>query len=325
MTEPSAAGAGSPTLTRPAAGLRLKVLVNAGGGTVRREGADATRQRLQAAFADHGAAAELALVPGGELRDALRAALEEARAGRLDGVVVGGGDGSVSTAAGVLAGSEVPLGVLPLGTLNHFAKDIGMPTDLDEAVAAIGRGHVRPVDVGEVNGEVFVNNSLLGIYPYMVTERERRRERHGIGKWPAMGLAFLRMLWRFPRRRVAITVEGATKPYRTPLLFVGVNEYSLERMKMRRARGMSGGELWLFVAKHRDPLAFLWFAARTQFGGLRQEGDFEMLRVTSAEVTLRASRVPVSRDGEVERMRGPLAYKVRPGALKVFAPVEAEA
>lgn len=272
------------------------------------------------AFRRCGQEAELVLAAGAELRGLAERALADARAGRVHAVVVGGGDGSVSTVAGVLAGTGVPLGVLPLGTLNHFAADLGVPGELEAAVAAICASAPRAVDVAEVNGRVFVNNSLLGVYPYMVADRERRRKLHGLGKWVAMSLAFLRMLVRFPRRRLAVCAEGWTRPYRTPCLFVGVNEYEVELFRLRRRTGMDCGELWLLVAKHDSPLRFAWFAFRSAFRGLRAGDDFEQLRATEVEVRLSATRVPVAADGEVERMRGPLRYRVRPGDLTVLAP-----
>jgi diacylglycerol kinase family enzyme len=317
-----------PSTTRPSAPgrLRLRVLVNRDGGTAARMGVEALRARLAEAFARGGADADLVFPKGRELRPALEQALSDARAGRLDAVAVGGGDGSVNAAASVLAGTGVPLGVLPLGTLNHFAKDVGMPQDLDAAVAAICAGTPpREVDAADVNGRIFVNNSLLGVYPYMVADRERRRRLHGLGKWLAMSLAFLRMLARFPRRRLVLRAEGWSRPYRTPCLFVGVNEYELELFKLQRRMGMDGGQLWLLVAKHTRPLPFAWFAFRAAFRGLDSSDDFELLRVTEVEVRPSATRVPVSADGELERMRGPLRYRIHPRALRVVAPAPAEA
>jgi diacylglycerol kinase family enzyme len=309
----------------PVSGLRVRALLNSGGGTISSLGIEQVRTQLAAAFARSGARAELMFVAGDTLRHEALRALGDARAGRLDAVVVGGGDGSVNGVAGVLAGTGVPLGVLPLGTLNHFAKDLGMPQDLDAAVEAIVRAEPRAVDAAEVNGRIFVNNSLLGIYPYMVADRERRRKAHGLGKWVAMSLAFVRMLWRFPRRRLSICAEGWTRPYRTPCLFVGVNEYDLELFKIQRRAGMDQGELWLIVAKHDHPLRFAWFAFRVAFRGLSEADDFEVLRVTAAEVRASASRLPVATDGEIARMRGPLRYRIRPGALQVLAPPPAAA
>ena len=184
--------------------------------------------------------------------------------------MVGGGDGTVGTVAGVMAGTGVPLGILPLGTLNHFAKDLGLPLDVVGAARLIAAAVTRDVDVAEVNGRVFVNNSSVGIYPLMVTDRDLRRRRHGLGKWLAMSLAFVRMLWRFPRRRLRLRAEGWTTPYRTPCLFVGNNEYSMELLSLGQRRRLDGGELWLGVVKQRRPGACSgwrcgsWSAASTR-------------------------------------------------------------
>ena len=301
-------------------GRRLRALLNQDGGTARRLGVEILRAQLTAGFAQAGAEAELQFVSGSELARHLEQARDDALAGRLDGVVVGGGDGSVSAAARVLAGTGVPLGVLPVGTLNHFARDVGMPPDLATAAAAIAVAAPRAVDVAEVNGQVFINNSLLGAYPYMVADRERRRERHGLGKWTAMSLAFLRMLWRFPRRRLTLCFEGGQRAVHTPCLLVGVNEYDPQLFEVRRRHGLDGAQLWLVVAKHAGPLGFAWFAFRTAFRGLDRARDFEVHKLRSLEVRVHTSRLPVSADSELLWLHPPLRYRVRLGELLVLAP-----
>src|SRR5919206_2234799 len=155
--------------------MKIEAIVNATSGTVLSVGQDNLQMALQSAFAASSVEAAVAFVPCEELRNTAVAALERAQRGEIDAVVVGGGDGTVRTVAAVLAGTGVPLGILPLGTLNHFARDLGIPLELDGAAAVIARGSARTIDVAEVNGEVFVNNSSIGIYPYMVLDRERRR------------------------------------------------------------------------------------------------------------------------------------------------------
>ncbi len=169
----------------------IVVLLNAGSGT----GNDAAlAARIAGLFEHAGASADVRLARGGDL-DAL---LREAIARRPDVVVAGGGDGTVSTVAAALAGGEIALGVLPLGTLNHFAKDMQLPLELEPAVELIARGATRRVDVGEVNGRIFINNSSLGLYPDIVRDRERQQRRLGRGKWPALVWATLGALRRFP-------------------------------------------------------------------------------------------------------------------------------
>ena len=299
---------------------RIAVLLNGGAGAFSQPLASTVRAALDRSFAQHGVAAELTLLAGEELKAAAQEALARAQAGALDAVVVGGGDGSVRTVASVLAGTGVPLGVLPLGTLNHFAKDLGIPLDVEGAALTIATGPVRAVDLAEVNGEVFINNSSIGIYPYLVIARERVRQRHRLAKWIAMVPAFIRMLRHFPRRRLEIRVEGSATPYRTPCLFVGNNEYAIELFAPERRKHLDAGELWLYVVKPRKPLGFFWMVCRLCFGNVDHSRDIDTFNARKAEIGAKTSRLLVALDGEVEIMRPPLHYRARPGALSVIVP-----
>jgi diacylglycerol kinase family enzyme len=159
------------------------VVLNASAGTLEARGGENLGDALASAFEHHGIAATLEALSGPDLQAAAERAVQRVREQELDALVVGGGDGSIRTVADVLAGTGVPLGILPLGTLNHFARDLGIPTDLKEMVALIAAGKTRSIDVGEVNGETFINNSFIGLYPYLVLERERKRSLQGLSKW----------------------------------------------------------------------------------------------------------------------------------------------
>jgi diacylglycerol kinase family enzyme len=299
---------------------RVVVLMNAGAGAFNLTLAANVKSTLRASFALHGIAAQIRFVDGEELREAIERALVRATRSDIDAVVIGGGDGSMGTAASVLAGSSVPLGVLPLGTLNHFAKDLGIPLQLEEAAAAIAAGRTRKVDLAEVNGETFINNSSIGIYPYMVIDRERRRAQHKLAKWMAMVPAFFRMLRHFPRRRLRISAEGFARPYRTPCLFVGNNEYGMELFTFGRRRRLDTGKLWFYVVKPRSPWEFFLMICRLCFGHLDQDRDLDTFQLAEAEIGAKTSRLPVALDGEVRIMHTPLHYRSRPGALNVIVP-----
>jgi len=214
----------------------------------------------------------------------------------------------------------VPLGVLPLGTLNHFAKDLGIPEKLEDAVALITAGHTRRVDLGEVNGEIFINNSSLGIYPYLVSDRERQTSATGRTKWVAASLAFLRVLRRFPTRRLTLELGGGAAPVRTPCLFIGNNEYQLTPLALGQRETMDGGELWLCIAQQKSSLRLVWLALRLIVGLADPAKELATAHVTAAEIRSGASRLPVAMDGEVIFLRPPLLYRCRPGDLIVFAP-----
>jgi diacylglycerol kinase family enzyme len=173
------------------------------------------------------------------------------------------------------------------------------------------------IDLGEVNGEIFINNSSIGIYPYLVIERDRRRARDGVAKWMAMVPAFVRMLRHFPRRRLRISAEGLARPYRTPCLFVGNNEYGMELFTFGRRHRLDASRLWFYVVKPRTPLAFFWMVCRMCFGRIEEARDLDRFELKEAEVGARASRLPVALDGEVTFMHTPLHYRSRAQALCV--------
>jgi diacylglycerol kinase family enzyme len=263
---------------------------------------------------------DIDFLQGEGLDEAVERERGRAERGEIDAIVIGGGDGSVRIAASVLSGSGIPLGIVPLGTLNHFAKDLGIPLRIEDAVGAIARGRVRAVDLAEVNGETFINNSSIGIYPYMVIDREARRARHKLGKWMAAVPAFLRMIRHFPRRRLRISAAGFERPYRTPCLFVGNNEYAVELFTLRRRKRLDSGKLWLYVVKPREPLEFFWMVCRLCFGRLDQTRDLDRFELAEAEVSAKTSRLPVALDGDVRILHTPLHYRSRPGALNVIVP-----
>lgn len=300
--------------------MRVRVLLNAEGGTVRREGTGPEGERITAVLANLGVEVAIVASRGADLRHHAEQALDDARTGSLDAVVVAGGDGSVRTVAGALAGTETPLGVLPLGTLNHFAKDLGIPTDLEGAAAVIAAGHTRCVDLAEVNGHVFVNNSSIGVYPYMVLDRERRRAEFGRSKRVAMSLAFLRALRRLPVRRLTVGAEGWATPCRTPCIFIGNNEYRMDLFSLGSRVRLDGGKLWLYIVRPCSAAGLVGLAFRGAVGRLDQARDFDMLSAEEAEIRSRASRLPVALDGEIETLRPPLKYRILPGALRVLAP-----
>ena len=131
-------------------------------------------------------------------------------------VIVGGGDGTISAAASALVGTKTQLGILPLGTLNHFARDLGIPTEISEAVSLIATGKERRVDVAEMNGRIFINNSAIGLYPLMVRDRDQQRKRLGRSKRLALLIASIRTLARFNHQRLTLTVNDEKARVDTP-------------------------------------------------------------------------------------------------------------
>jgi diacylglycerol kinase family enzyme len=246
--------------------------------------------------------------------------------GGIDTVVVAGGDGTVSAVANLLAGTNIPLAVFPAGTLNHFAKDVGAPFELEELVDTVVRGSVRAVDVGEVNGRVFVNNASIGLYPRMVKRRDHQRLRFGRGKWPAMFLAAVSVFRRYPMVKLRL-VFGANRESveRTaPFVFVGNNEYQTSLLSLRGRPALDTGRLGVYIGNRTGRFGMLRLALRALLGRLSQTADFELISVPEFVVDSGKRRLHIALDGELLRMRPPLYFRTRPAALRVVAAYEPE-
>lgn len=249
---------------------------------------------------------------------------ERAVAEGANPVVAGGGDGTLNAVASVLVGTERTLGVLPLGTLNHFAKDLNIPLDVEGAVHTLIEGTVAQVDVGEVNGRIFLNNSGLGLYPHIVRHREKLQDRLGHGKWPAFLWAVLSVLRRYPFLTVRVSTDEQAFVRRTPFVFIGNNEYVIDGLNVGGRKRLDSGHLCLYTAHRTGRVGLLRFALRALLGRLHDEKDFDALCTQEVFIETKRTRVHVATDGEVTVMRTPLYYRIRPGALRVLVPRSAE-
>nr|WP_260117365.1 diacylglycerol kinase family protein [Pseudoduganella rivuli] len=308
---PPARGAG-------AVNTPVAVIVNAGAGLGY---CGELSQQLHEKFAAHGMLADITLAHSGtELIEAAKAAL--ARGVHM--VAAGGGDGTINAVASVLAeagaGQEVAFGVLPLGTLNHFAKDLHIPLDLDGAIANLAHGQPVRVDVGEVNGRIFLNNSSLGLYPDIVRDRERQQRRLGRGKWLAFSWAALAALKRYPFLSVRLEVDGVAHARRTPFVFIGNNAYQMQGLNIGERERLDGGQLSLYVAQRPTRWGLVRLAWHALMGRLAEQRDFDVAAARELTIETRKSRLRVATDGEVTVMQPPLIYRIRPGALTVIVP-----
>lgn len=262
--------------------------------------------------------ARVTLASGGEeMTAAAKAALDEG----LQIVVAGGGDGTINAVASVIADTDVAFGVLPLGTLNHFAKDAGIPLQLDDAIATIASGARKKVDVGVVNDKIFLNNSSLGLYPDIVRDREKQQSRLGRGKWLAAVWATIGALRRYPFLNLHLTMDdGTDHARRTPFVFIGNNPYTMQGFSIGAREALDGGRLSLYVAQRPGRLALLRLGWSALCGRLAQERDFDVLSTEKMEIDTHHKRIRVATDGEVTVMQTPLRYRIRPGALCVIVP-----
>jgi len=283
------------------------------GASVHAEAARALIARISSELGTHSQV--IVTRTGDELVPAAKRAVSE----RNSRVAAGGGDGTVNAVAGAVTGTDTALGVLPMGTLNHFAKDAGIPLDLEAAVRNFFTGRIARVDVGEVNGRVFVNNSGIGVYPHLVREREAQ-QRHGHRKWLAFALAVGAVLRRYTRLRVKLHLSEAEALARlTPFLFVGNNRYEVAGLEIGRRVSLTSGRLWVCTAPRAGRRNLIGMAWRT-FTGRVSDHELNAIEVEEIWVNAPSPWINVSTDGEVSLMAAPLHYRIRPGALGVVLP-----
>ena len=274
-------------------------------------------ERLREAFARHGVEARVLTARAGHEVEEL---VEKALASGAKLVVAGGGDGTISAVAAHLRSTDVALGILPIGTLNHFARDLGIPADLEEAVRTVAAGRRIAVDVGEVNGRPFINNASLGMYPDIVRDRTRQQRRLGRGKYWAMLWATLAVLRRSPFLKLHLDIHGETRECRSPFVFIGNNDYVMEGFAIGQRTSVRDGCLSIYTTQRCGRWGLLRLAIRALLGRLRQADDFSMQRAERLTIDSRRRRMLVATDGEVRALDTPLEFRVLPGALQVIVP-----
>jgi diacylglycerol kinase family enzyme len=292
--------------------MRVHVVLNAQAGALLRGTHQTAIDTVTAAFARVGLAPRVGCADPAALERAIDDAASDG-----DIVVVGGGDGTLRSAAARLAHRPAALGVLPLGTFNHFAKDLGIPLDLDGAVRAIAEGTAQPRDIAAVNGHVFINHAGVGLYPHMVELRERLRGAGGLGKFPAMAIAMLDLLRAYPTFGLRIRVGGETRTRRSPFLFVANNGYILDAYGLERPDPRD--KLTLLLAHDAGRWALLRMGAKALIGRLGKDA-YDALAFERAVIESRRDRLLVELDGEIEALAPPLEFKLMPDALRVVRP-----
>ncbi len=292
--------------------LPITFLLNARSGSNQADTAD---EAIHQIFGERSSLRVVKANSGAEMT----AALDEAVKHGTGIVVAGGGDGTVNAVASRVAGTDIVMGVLPLGTLNHFAKDLNIPMRLDDAIRTIAAGNTRSVDVAEVNGRIFVNNSSLGLYPQMVLRRQAL-QRRGKSKWIAFAGAALEVLRMHPFMHVRVEADGEEIYRRAALVFIGNNQYKLEGLEAGSRGAIVRGRLCLYVTPHQHRLSLARLAMGVGLGDAAAMKEIDSRAPKTVTIQLRKRTVEVAMDGEVVRMRLPLHYSIRPGALNVIVP-----
>jgi diacylglycerol kinase family enzyme len=299
--------------------MRVLVLLNQAAGTLVNSSTGDEPQLIERSFRESGVEARVENVDGSRLAEVTRRAIES---GDIDAVIAGGGDGTLNTIAAQLAGSNVAFGVLPLGTFNHFAKEMGVPLNLDEAVPALARAQVNDLDIGEVNGRIFLNFSAIGIHPLIVKHRDAQQQVLGRRKKFAMFMAVFSVLKRMRLMRVRLRWNDGFVRRLTPSVTVCNNPYQMEVFGVENVSYQSRDVLNVYMARSTGWFGIVWLLIRAAFKRLENAREFEVLTLPEFDVETGSRHVRVSIDGEVTDLKSPLNYRVRKRGLKVLVPIK---
>lgn len=251
-----------------------------------------------------------------------------AQASTRGGVVVAaGGDGTINAVAGAVLGSACPFGVLPQGTFNYFARSHAIPQDTLAAAHALLRASVRPVQVGKVNGQLFLVNASLGLYPQLLEDREAWKQQWGRSRLVAFAAGLASVFQARGQLDLQIETAGQAAALRTPTLFVGNNHLQLSRVGINEQQtdAVEQGQLAAIVVRPIGTLALFGLLMRGLLGQLGEAENIDSFSFRRLTVTPRGlKRIKVATDGEIAWMRAPLVFEVAPQPLLLLVPAPAD-
>lgn len=250
----------------------------------------------------------------------VRAVVREALDAGLKTFVVAGGDGTVHHVAQALVGTEGILGVIPIGSVNHLARDLEVPIgDWRAALDIAVRGEIHQIDVGRVNGLYFINSVMLGIYPTISEYRERFRSLNN--RWAAYFKAARLALRHFPHVTLVVELDGRVETFRTQLFVVAVNSYDLSQFGLVSPKTtFNDGRLSIYSLSFMSRTQFIRAAAKYFRGKVGDVPGFRRIRTAQLHVDTGKRRLRVSLDGELIELQTPLQIAVVPSSLLVRAP-----
>lgn len=295
--------------------LKIGVVLNRDSGTLRDGDAEKMAETIAGIIRSHHHSADVKLVAGAEIQAALEATRES-----HDAVLAGGGDGTISTAAAVFAGHKTALGILPLGTMNLFARALAIPLKLEDAVTALVTGETRRIDVGEVNGEIFVHHVTLGLHPRIVAGREKQSYRSRLGKKLAGVRTWWKLVRQAPRLRLRLEIDKERLSLRTASLIIANNPFVERLGGLPHSEVPDQGKLAVYAALTRDWKELLAMSAEASIGKWESNSKLDFLEGRQVVIHAQRRKLLVSVDGELIHLATPLKARILPGSLQVLCP-----
>lgn len=302
------------------AGMRVTVLANLRAGFFSENDFQARRRRLER---DLNGAFSRCTIRWSE-PEGMAGVLDEIRRSDAEVVILMGGDGTVSQATNALAGGDKAIGVLPGGTFNWIAQDLGMPLSMDLAVQALADGRIVPVDAGDMDGRLFLHNVSLGLHTVTVRTRDEYRRKLGVNKAVAAAFALLRTAWHPPLLHGYLESEENAEFIRAPFVFIGMNRFDTESMAFLRRESLDDGRLSVFYAARFSRPARLRIFRMALYTiikrRMKEVPELSSFWVPSLTLKSRKSRLKVVADGEMVDVETPIHFRVRHRYLRMVVP-----
>ena len=292
---------------------KIAIIFNASSGT---QGIEPPIQQIKDICHEYALKATFFLVhPGTDIHQIIKKALHE----QYTFIVAAGGDGTVSAVASELAGTPNILGIIPLGTLNHFAKDIQIPLDLRKAFFVLSHGKVVALDTASVNDQFFINNSSIGLYPKIVKHRENFQQK-GFRKWIAFLSAFLLVVNKNSFLHLHIVSSQKDIICKVPILFIGNNRYIMKGYELGSRKSLNHGKLFISLMYRTTRLKIFRIAVQSILGLPSQDAHFNTWESREVTVHTKLKFLQVALDGETMPLQTPLRYLIHPHSLRVIVP-----
>ncbi|MEO1544592.1 MAG: diacylglycerol kinase family protein [Pseudomonadota bacterium] len=297
--------------------MHTQVLLNTHAGALINADVDAFSHALRERLQDAGHSVDVIATEAADIDARLReAALNDS----IDRLIVGGGDGTIRSAAAKLMGTGKPLGIIPMGTLNRLARDLEMPLVPMQAVDALCRASVADIDTADVNGHVFLCQSLMGLPVLVAARRQKLRGKPLIARGWGMMRLLVDALQANRKKTISVRDENETQKLRALSLAVVLNEFSETASLMMKRQNLSDGQLVLYASKHKSGLQTAGAMVKALAGLFKDDPSLLIFDGSTFTVNSRRKRITLSNDGEIERTSFPLRYTIHPKSLKVLRP-----
>lgn len=246
--------------------------------------------------------------------------LRHQQASEVGVVVAAGGDGTLNAVAAQLMGTDIPMGIFPLGTFNYVARLLNIPLDLLKAAEVIATGKIREMHVAQINDHIYLNNASLGLYPLFIQKRELYNQRFGRFALNAYTSGLDVLIRDRKELKLEIEVDGKKYPVKTPLIFFGNNQLQLAEMNLRIAESAANGKVAGIVVAKSDKCTLFKMLWQLMRGNLDQAPDVYSFSADEVKIYSKRKKLTVALDGEIVEMQPPLKISVRKNALKIMVP-----